>query len=94
MAADKGHLASIKSLANAYLANEFGTDPDTRYTPETWKLVRYAAEKEELDFMTILEQAYREGNPQIQKDVAAADALKIKIDKALGLDIKKKRRRR
>jgi hypothetical protein len=44
--------------------------------------------------MTILEQAYREGNPQVPKEVAAADALKLKIDKALGLDAKKKRRRR
>ena len=94
LAVEKGHMGSIKTLAQNYLANSFSSLPETRFAPETWRLVRIAADKEELDFMVILEQAYREGNPQVQKDIAAADALKAKIDKALGLDVNKKKRRR
>ena len=95
MAAEKGHLASMSTLAYALLGDQFGSDPGTRFSADTWKLVRQLAEKEELDFMAILEEAYRHGNPQVPQDVNAADALKAKVDKALGLDkVKKKRRRR
>lgn len=91
-AADAGHKAAIRGLAQAYLRGELDVTAEQKKGPEALKWLSLSAQDGFMPALQTLEKAYREGDYGLAVDLVKAEQLKQTIIKLTGAGTKKRRR--
>jgi TPR repeat protein len=91
-AADAGHKAAIRELAQAFIRGELDVTAEQKKGPEAVKWLSLSAQDGFMPALKTLEKAYREGDYGLAVDLVKAEQFKQAIIKLTGATTKKRRR--